>query len=208
MQRAVNIAFAGLTAAGKTTHSKLLAEQLGYKYVSGTDILLDILQLDQGAENLWFRSSPEALRVGSGDEVDEELERRLLEMAAGEQGVVFDTWALAWICHTPLIRIWIESDVASRTRKCFISQKAQLRDLDECRLLIDRKDEWTRANFIRRLGFDLFTDRGRYDRIIDNSSLIPFPSLECAQDGIRLFDPVVLRAVAEVCRERGYTTSV
>lgn len=29
----VNLAFAGLTAAGKTTHSKILAEQLGFEYI-------------------------------------------------------------------------------------------------------------------------------------------------------------------------------
>ncbi len=40
-----NIAFAGLTAAGKTTHARRLAADLGYRYVSATDILLEILAL-------------------------------------------------------------------------------------------------------------------------------------------------------------------
>jgi cytidylate kinase len=38
-----NIAFAGLTAAGKTTHARRLAADLGYDYVSATDILFEIL---------------------------------------------------------------------------------------------------------------------------------------------------------------------
>ena len=40
-----NIAFAGLTAAGKTTHARRLAADLGYGYVSATDILFEILQV-------------------------------------------------------------------------------------------------------------------------------------------------------------------
>lgn len=40
-----NIAFAGLTAAGKTTHAKILAHELDYEYVSATKIILDMRDL-------------------------------------------------------------------------------------------------------------------------------------------------------------------
>jgi hypothetical protein len=43
-----NIAFAGLTAAGKTTHARRLAADLGYSYVSATDILFEILGMPPG----------------------------------------------------------------------------------------------------------------------------------------------------------------
>jgi cytidylate kinase len=52
-----NIAFAGLTAAGKTTHARRLAADLGYRYVSATDILLEILQVRDPGADLWFTSS-------------------------------------------------------------------------------------------------------------------------------------------------------
>src|ERR1700722_7225690 len=43
-----SIAFAGLTAAGKTTHAQRLAADLGYDYVSATDILFEILRVPPG----------------------------------------------------------------------------------------------------------------------------------------------------------------
>lgn len=49
-----NIAFAGLTAAGKTTHARRLAADLGYSYVSATDILLEILRVPDPGAHLWF----------------------------------------------------------------------------------------------------------------------------------------------------------
>ena len=49
-----NVAFAGLTAAGKTTHSKILAEQLGFKYVSATQTILDIIGMDEVPDRVWF----------------------------------------------------------------------------------------------------------------------------------------------------------
>jgi hypothetical protein len=39
----INVAFAGLTAAGKMPHTRRLAEELGYDYLSATDILLETL---------------------------------------------------------------------------------------------------------------------------------------------------------------------
>lgn len=37
----VNIAFAGLTAAGKTTHAQRRARDLEYRYVSATEIIFE-----------------------------------------------------------------------------------------------------------------------------------------------------------------------
>jgi hypothetical protein len=58
MQRTArpNIAFAGLTAAGRTTHARLLAEQLGYEVVSATTIILDILGVRANPEQIWTPS--------------------------------------------------------------------------------------------------------------------------------------------------------
>ena len=52
----MNIAFAGLTAAGKTTHARRLAADLGYDYVSATDILFEILRVPRNAHP-WFNQA-------------------------------------------------------------------------------------------------------------------------------------------------------
>lgn len=198
MELTTNIAFAGLTAAGKTTHAKRLAAALGYDYVSATDILLEIVGIDDPSDGVWFTRFEEIQAAREGDAVDIELEARLIELARTRQRMVFDTWALAWIGDSPLVRIWIESDFPSRVRKCVVSQQTTRLGPDECRALIEDKDRSTRAIFQRRHGFDLFEDRQHYDAILCNSHLIPDATMEAAEAGIETFAPVVWAAAVSM----------
>jgi cytidylate kinase len=198
-----NIAFAGLTAAGKTTHAKRLAAELGYDYVSATDILLEILGIDDPSDQVWFARLHEIQEARGDDAVDIELERRLVSMNRTRQRTVFDTWALAWIGGNPLVRIWIESDLESRARKCLVSQRSQRLDVHECRNLIREKDEFNRSIFRRRHGFDLFADRYRYDAVLCNSHLIPTATAGAAQSGIGVFAPIVRASVISVMTSDG-----
>ena len=187
-----NVAFAGLTAAGKTTHAKLLAKSLGYEYVSATEILLRILGIEKEAERIWFAESGPIWAAREGDAADEELERQLTSMASRSDGIVFDTWALAWIGEAPLLRIWIESDLESRARKCYVSQgEDKTLSVLECRDLVVSKDELTRASFLRRHHYDIAVDRSRYDVELNNSDLIPQATDQCAASGVARFAPVV-----------------
>ena len=189
-----NIAFAGLTAAGKTTHAKILAEQLGYKYVSATKMILDIIGIDHAPDRVWFTNYEEIEKAREGDMVDIELEARMQDLARKQGRLVLDTWAMAWIYDgpRPMIRVWMESDATSRTKKCYVSQDGEKTlDLHECNNLINKKDTETRDKFLRRLDFDLFNDKQRYDAIIDNTRLIPEPTAGCSQRGIESFSPVV-----------------
>lgn len=197
-----NIAFAGLTAAGKTTHARRLASELGYEYVSATEVVLELLGIDAPCEGVWFERFEEIRSAREGDAVDVELDRRLEVMSASRQGTVFDTWALAWLSPTPLIRVWIESDLPSRARKCLVSQRRTQLSLQDCLDLAATKDADTRANFLRRHEFDLFADRERYHLILCNTHLIPEATPECSQRGIEAFAPVLLKAVRALLEHR------
>lgn len=187
-----NIAFSGLTAAGKTTHAKILAESLGYRYVSAMEVMLDIMNMKEQTERIWFSKQTEIDSAREGDQLDMELDRRLKILADTHEGLLFDTWAMGHIYEGPLLRIWLESDQESRTRKCFVSQdKNASLDLGGCRELINKKDNDTRTIFKRLHDFDLFTDMSTYDAIICNTELIPEPSIEASKRGISLFSPVV-----------------
>jgi cytidylate kinase len=192
-----NIAFAGLTAAGKTTHAQLLAADLGYSYVSATDILFDILQLPRGG-NPWFTQLDAISAAREGDAVDDELEARLEDLAQARDQTVFDSWALAWISPVPMARIWIESDLPSRTRKCLVSLGDAPRPLAECETVLRAKDDHNRAMFLRRHGFDLFRDRARYHAVLCNSHLIPGATQRDAERGIEAFAPIVRDAALAV----------
>jgi cytidylate kinase len=193
-----NIAFAGLTAAGKTTHARRLAADLGYRYVSATDILLEILQVRDHDAHLWFTQLDAITAAREGDAVDDELEARLTSLALNSDRTVFDSWALAWISPSPMVRIWIESDLPSRTRKCLVSLGDQPRPLAECEALLRAKDDHNRAMFQRRHGFDLFTDRERYHAVLCNSHLIPAATGPESRRGIERFAPVVRGAALAV----------
>jgi hypothetical protein len=97
-----NIAFAGLTAAGKTTHAQRLASDLGYSYVSATDILFEILQVPDPGAHPWFTQLDMINAAREGDAVDDELESRLAALARTRDRTVFDSWALAWISPSPM----------------------------------------------------------------------------------------------------------
>jgi CMP/dCMP kinase len=97
-----NIAFADLTAAGKTTHAQRLAADLGYDYLSATDILFEILRVPRDTHP-WFNQAGAISATRQDGAVDAELESRLIDLARTRDGTVFDSWALAWICPVPVV---------------------------------------------------------------------------------------------------------
>jgi cytidylate kinase len=192
-----SIAFAGLTAAGKTTHAQRLAADLGYEYVSATDILFELLRVPRDAHP-WFNQADAISAAREDGAVDAKLESRLVDLARTSDRVVFDSWALAWICPVRVLRIWIESDLPSRTRKCQVSLGDEPRPLAQCEGVLRAKDDYNRAMFRRRHGFDLFTDRERYQAVLCNSHLIPTATGQESRRGIEEFAPVVRDAALAI----------
>ena len=189
----MNVTLGGLTAAGKTTHGKLLAVELGFSYVSSTEILLRLTGVPW-EDGIWSKRYEELMEARLRGEVDELLDRTLLDLAESEDHCVFDSWILGWISPTPILRIWIESDFDSRIRKCFVSHGGQV-STDECADLVRRKDAESRVIFQRRHNFDIFTARSRYDVILDNTHLIPQASRQCSDRGISVFSGVMSAVV-------------
>jgi cytidylate kinase len=60
------------------------------------------------------------------------------------------------------------------------------------------KDNYNRAMFRHRHGYDLFTDRERYHAVLCNSHLIPSATRQESRRGIEEFAPVVRDAVLAV----------
>lgn len=194
----INVLFAGLTAAGKTTHAKLLAKDLGYTYVSATELLVELAGVHkEPGESVWSDADKYAYiqSLRASDDLDDELERQLLAMIRSRTHTVFDTWAMAWLADVPTLRIWIDSDRLSRTLKCLVSDRSRNIGLQDAIAIIDKKDSDTREIFLRRHGFDLFTDFGEFELVLSNTFLISEPTLEATLSGIAQFAPDVLRGV-------------
>lgn len=188
----MNVVISGLTAAGKTTHAKILAEELGFEYVSGTGTLARLCGLQVTEDPPRWVEIADAVASLRDDNVDETLEKELVRLAREKEGQVFDAWALAWTCDVPIARIWFESDLESRVRKCFVSQgTSPSMTLAECEPHVRSKDDQNRELFRRTLGFDLFEDHEVFDVVLDNSTLIPSATPESAAEGIAAFGPIV-----------------
>lgn len=196
-----NIVTSGLTAAGKTTHSLVLREKLGYRYVSGLGVLARLCGVESVAEPPVWTKVSDAIRRVRTDETDEQVERELARLSREESAQVFDAWALAWTSQeSSLIRIWIESTLESRAMKAYISQgETPNRDLAECLEFVRAKDSADRSLFDRTFGFDLFEDHAQFDAILDNSRFIAAPTREAADAGIAAFAPIVSAVVAHCC---------
>jgi cytidylate kinase len=203
----LKIAFSGLTAAGKTTHSMLLADELGARWLGATQMLVSLAGVDHPPdEGLWASEVGRAIeRAREGDELDRRLDALLVDEFDAAELIVADAWALPWIGggNPGVISIWIDSDLASRTRKCVVShlETTEL-SRSEAHALLSEKDTSTRDRFHRMYGFDLFTDRTPFAAVVDNTTLIPEATRASADAGIERFAPVISAVVRYASGDR------
>ncbi|MBF6427838.1 MULTISPECIES: hypothetical protein [Nocardia] len=168
----VNIVIAGYTAAGKTTHARLLAESMGYETVWAAGLLLESLGFDVTEESqLWFHRSEEVERRRSAVAVD--LDGYLVARAASEDNLIFDARYLPWAYSSrDILRIWLESDLGSRARKCSISLGATAPRVSECATSIYRKDLSDVTRVSDTFGVAYGPDYSLFDIVVDNSCLV------------------------------------
>lgn len=177
----------------------LLADHLGYQYVSASRLLARSAGLDVSPHEHWWPQHGAVLGAARlSGRLDAQLDATMVALAERKDRQVFDAWALPWTTRAPMLRIWLESDPASRYRKARVSHLAD-RDLslDQCAEIVARKDDESRRIFKRLYDFDVFTDHDCFDAIVDLSAMIPAATDECAQRGIRLAD-AYLRELAEL----------
>jgi len=188
-----NIAISGLTAAGKTTHAKILAAELGYSYVSATEVMADMLGIERREVGLgfWQKYGDIIARVRDTTNLDRELDNRLKAMATEDEQLVIDAWALPWLIPREVcISIWIESDHHSRTLKAAVSDD-NMQELSWYGEFISRKDDDTRERFLCIYEFDLYGTRENFTLEVDNSKYITRATRQDSDRGIDAFAPVI-----------------
>src|ERR1035438_9857319 len=84
-----NVCISGLTASGKTTHSHLLAGELGLTYVSGSQIQLNFMGVSPiQPKDFWITN--EAKRFRNAKEFSR-IDAELLRLEGQAKGYIFDT---------------------------------------------------------------------------------------------------------------------
>lgn len=188
-----NVVISGLTAAGKTTHTKLLADALGYRYVSASAVMAQLTghEDDTGDSNWWSRHASELSALREDGALDRRLDAIMCELASERGGQVFDGWALPWTSSQPMVRIWLSSSLEARAMKYKVYRLPESVPIGTCREYASSKDDESRRLFSALYGFDLFEDHDVFDAVLDSTRLIDAPTRAAADAGIARLAPVL-----------------
>ena len=174
-----NVCISGLTAAGKTTHSLLLAGEFGLTFVSGSQVRLfqsGVFPIQQ--KDFWLTAEGKSLWR---EEVFERVEVELLRLELLSTGYVFDTFTMPWLHKAPALCIWLESNIDSRAIKSIVSHRGATNfSVESYAAKIRDKDDTTLGIYKRLYDIDIATDHACFDLVIDISSFITEPSLDAS----------------------------
>lgn len=180
----------GFTAAGKTTHARLLAEFLGWEYLGMSEIRRSRIPASGTPHEEWHPRGDD-LRAGD-PRLDLDMDHRIKErIESAEAPLVVDAWLQPWLCELSATRVWLGSDFASRVLKAQVSRlRAGLPPTSSTAGTVARKDEFSVEHFRRLYGVDFGPDPAVFDLVLDNSGYISAASIRASDDGIGRFAPV------------------
>jgi len=169
--RGVVICISGLTASGKSTVARMLAEKYGLKYYSGGQMLKEIAineGYSPGGEDWWGTEEGKRFlkeRFRNLD-YDRKVDRMLVKKAE-EGNVILDSWTMPWLLDYGF-KIWIDASKEIRAKRLSGRNKVPF---EEALRALEEKDEATRKIYRTLYGIDLGFDLSPFHVILDNSNL-------------------------------------
>lgn len=170
-KRNVVICIAGMTACGKSTVARRLAQKYGLKYVSGGIALKELaIRMGYKAEERGWWETTEGMRFLERRQrdfrFDKQVDTELLKWA--EQGnVVLDSWTMPWLFKNGF-KIWIEVSPQERAKRLVRRDKINLNEAEKA---ITEKDGKTKRIYERLYGFKLGEDFSPFDLVLDTELL-------------------------------------
>jgi len=170
-KRNIVLCLAGLTACGKSTAARRLAEKYRLKYVSGGAALKELaIKMGYKAKEKGWWETPAGMRFLEqrlGDpKFDKQIDSQLLEWA--KQGnVVLDSWTMPWLSEKGF-KIWLEVSPKERAKR--LAHRDGIA-VEEASSIIREKDGKTKRIYENLYGFKLGEDYSPFDLILDSESL-------------------------------------
>jgi len=170
-KKKIVICLAGLTACGKSTAARRLAEKYGLKYASGGMALMALaLKMGYKPRKKGWWESPEGMRFLDqrlrDSMFDRKIDAQLLEWV-GQGDVVLDSWTMPWLSKTGF-KIWLDVSLEERARR--LTHRDEI-SLEEAKRIITEKDGKTKRIYEQLYGFKLGEDLSPFDLILDSESL-------------------------------------
>lgn len=196
-----HVIISGLTAAGKTTHSHLLAGEFGLRYVSASQILLSSHGMSGfQARDFWTDNKAMALWSEGSAGVDQSL----LSLEGSSESAVFDCLSLPWLSSRPSLKIWLECLLAARVERAALSHGLPIgSDRGMLANLIDRKDTALCDQLSRDYGISPHADPSIFDLILDVTEATSTSGRQSALPSIRRVHRLIASTYeAWSCRDR------
>lgn len=169
--RDVVICIAGLTACGKSTVARRLAEKYNLKYVSGGTTLKGIaLKVGLADTERGWWETPEGMRFLRQREEDPSFDKQVDDqlLSFAKQGnVVLDSWTMPWLSEKGF-KIWLEVSAQERARR--LTRRDGI-SVKQAEMMIREKDGKTKQIYERLYGFKLGEDYSPFDVVLDSELL-------------------------------------
>lgn len=170
-RRTIVICVCGMTASGKSTVARRIAEKYRLRLFSGGDAL-KTLAIEMGYKPLdrgWWESE-EGLRFLQqrlrDPDFDKKVDKKLLEQAK-KGNVVLDSWTMPWLFKRGY-KIWIDASKKVRAKRL---AKRDSMILGKAIKVLEKKEKATKTIYSKLYGFHLGEDFSPFDLIIDTERL-------------------------------------
>jgi len=171
VKKKIVICLAGLTACGKSTAARRLAEKYGLRYVSGGTALKELaLKMGYKAKDKGWWETREGMRFLEQRLRDPKFDKQIDDRFLGwvEQGnVVLDSWTMPWLSKKGF-KIWLEVSPEERAKR--LARRDGI-SVEEAARVIREKDGKTKRIYERLYGFKLGEDYSPFDLILGSESL-------------------------------------
>ena len=161
----VTITISGSPGSGKTTVAQLLEKKLGLPYVYSGDLFRKM------AEQYHMSLEEFGKYCEKHQEIDEELDRRQLEIIRG-RGVIVEGRLAGWLAYkhqVPAFKVFIDADLETRVKRIV---KREEGDLERRKQEILTRENSEATRYKKYYNIDI-ADTSIYDLVIDSSKKTP-----------------------------------